>query len=134
MSEEEKNLVERDYEGEERVKMMAEINKRLDEMETKMNTKIEGMNSRIEEINSELQGLRARLYDQFHDCWRNNLYKSLYPNEMNELNRLAPEKYKFEREIKAGNYEHWDRFSKIEPRVKELEENMNKIFRLHRYF
>ena len=55
MREDGKNLVERDYEGEIRVKMMEEINKRLDEMESRMNEKIKKMDAQLESIKTVLR-------------------------------------------------------------------------------
>ena len=50
MSEEdEKNLVERDYEGEMRIKV-EEINKKITEMETKINTRLDTLEKEIEKI------------------------------------------------------------------------------------
>ena len=69
MNEEEKNLVERDYEGEIRAKIMTEINKRFNEMETRMISKIEAVDSKIAIVDSELKSLRANLYDKFNPGW-----------------------------------------------------------------
>ena len=50
MSEEdEKNLVERDYEGEMRIKV-EEITKKITEMETKINTRLDTLEKEIEKI------------------------------------------------------------------------------------
>ena len=73
MSDNEENLVERDYEGEERAKMMTEINKRFDEMELFLISKIEVVNSKIVAVDSELKSLRANLYDKFNPGWRGQL-------------------------------------------------------------
>ena len=133
MSEEEKNLVERDYEGEERTKMMVEINKRFDEMEAKMNSKLEGMNSRIEEINSELQGLRERLFNRFSEGWRDKAteyqrreLESLKSNKRN-LEYYSGINYKFREE-------HQDEIAKMEAKIKALEEEINKVYRTKFYF
>ena len=138
MSEEEKNLVERDYEGEERAKMMAEINKRLEEMETRMNTKLKGMNTRITEmntkiegINSELQGLRARLYDEFHKGWRYPLYRK----ESEEQCELNKEKFDLERgAIKIPYNEKYYRLAQIESRLKEIKEIQDNVWQTKYYF
>ena len=73
MSKEEKNLVERDYEGEIRAKIMMEINKRFDEMEARIISKIGAVNSKIVTVDSELKSLRANLYDKFNPGWRGQL-------------------------------------------------------------
>ena len=73
MNEEEKNLVERDYEGEIRAKIIMEINKRFNEMEARIISKIEAVNSKIEGVDSELKSLRAKLYDEHNPGWRGRL-------------------------------------------------------------
>ena len=80
MSEEEKNLVERDYEGEIRAKIMTEINKRFNEMETRIISKIAA-------VDSELKSLRANLYDKYNPGWRGQLIDQ-NKNTIKDIQRL----------------------------------------------
>ena len=106
------------------------------------------LNAKIEETNAELKELRARLYDQFNQNWR----EIATERERNELSKLYEKRPKLEQEIQIAEerfklYEGNEKVEEmnniiyykgkkieLEGKIKELEERINKINQTKYYY
>ena len=145
MSEEEKNLVERDYEGEIRAKIMMEINKRFNEMETRIISKIAA-------VDSELKYLRAKLYNEHNPGWREyliNQKKEYLKNAQKDQERDQSQITSYQnpldtnyRNLTLNQIDHYkDEIAKLqncikcrEEQIKKLTKEIEKISKEQRYW